>query len=241
MKLNKKIRTFLLALVLIPCAFVFCACGGGQLSQEAKVDTSGTYEKSTTSTLSEYVEQLPTEAQATFSNSYRATIEVTASGTTSKINAIMQYDNTNLQAAMSIEAIVAGEKVKSEAYIKDNFVYVSAEGQKMKMAIESWGGISAFDEYMNIGDMLNIFESAKSVSNIEVSVNGNVKKFKVDLSAYVEGSSVNRIYYIFDNDKFAGVSYEMTLGTTLSTKVVLAPYSGNINFPVLNEYTEISE
>lgn len=45
--MNAKLKTFLMALVLVPCAFIFAACGGDQLSQAVSVDTSGNYQTAT--------------------------------------------------------------------------------------------------------------------------------------------------------------------------------------------------
>lgn len=250
----KKIKNILLALIFVPCAIFFSACGGvnAQLKKEASVDTEGTYITSSKSELSTYIgcsdQNIPNNEKTTLSG-YRITCKTVIDNNEMKNNAIFILGNTisETQFAGRTTSTSNGKQIaQANMYLKDGWVYVNAEG----------GGISLKQKYLmtlnsditNIEDLIESFQSPinfiekiieEENINVYVSIKGATKKFKIEANTNPSLLGNELVsYLIYENDILQGIKFTTVENDGLTMDYTIERFSGSIKFPSFKGYIE---
>lgn len=156
---------YLALLLILPVAFAFTGCGGGQLDGNAKVNTGkeASYEAATMEDLTDYVATITEGDEAAVPTGAKITVNFTAGAyANGKVNVLFKVtedeeENTNLEFAVRAnvnykDGDTAG-KVKADLYYKDQVLYLDANvtgvdqetaamvNGKQKLDLSEMGGI----------------------------------------------------------------------------------------------------
>ena len=258
----KKFRNAMVAICLMICAFALTACGGGQLSTEAGVSKKGFVAASK----SDYTEfQTATTPDVSEIKSMKATtvIKLTAGKTVIRelaITAIVSVTETgNVDGiALKLGSNTADKKVTIEAYYNEGYSYFKVvngkETKKYKVATTDVSS-SEFVELLNtvdleqlVNDFLTALNSVEDVNTegvtFEKAVKGDNRRFHVGINDTKE-KTTSDTYVEFQGNKLVGIESETTaeneyLGGLMYAKVAVNKFTGNIKFPSLKGYEEIT-
>ena len=140
--MKTKLKTFLMALVIVPCAFIFAACGGDQLSQKANINVEGDYQTATAQNVQDAINAESLDYD-TITNGMHLTFDLTMTipaefnnGTPATITAnvsviynITETENggTKNTSAMRLSSNGNGENVRISVYTISEQESASAE------------------------------------------------------------------------------------------------------------------
>ncbi|MEG1751901.1 MAG: hypothetical protein RR140_02225 [Clostridia bacterium] len=239
----KRITKIILACSVLPIAFLFSACNGGQLEAKAVINTAGNYSKIDKVAYTQYLAEPTVEEDLL---SYRLTLSLKSSIGEVKseinVNAILKLNKTtpsNSQAAMKISMGPSS----FESYVKDGFNYSSGKTNgasfKTKTALVGNDIFSAnhLDNMMvEVQNILELFEKTSGLTVEKSEANGEVK-FKLTSPEYSSGGiSINGIvgYLIFKNNNLIGA--KISYGKDSANEITMSEFVGEINFPDFSSY-----
>jgi len=264
--MNKKFKSFLLALVIFPCVLSFVGCGEGQLDTAVSLNTSGDYSTNATA------EELGTSLNALdvsedgFVGGYKLTVSVnvanidpTSTAPTGSVNAnlIVKGTATSLNAALKVTGNMtqsgANQPIDLKAYLianeEDQNAYVNGSygdnTLKAKFGSEYFASIMEqitgnlpSGEGESAVDFATILAGA---STIKKATSGTTVKYQV--VAPISETTNATMYFVFENGVFAGCSVSNFVSTTdtntITVSVTLVTFSGDIEFPTdLDTYTD---
>lgn len=135
MKKFKFLSKLLAVLVIVPAILLCTACGGGQLAQEAKVDTKGDWANAATVTTAQFEEYQATVTgdKAAIAKGFHMTQKASAMGMKMYGNGYFVAGETpeknqlalKYEAEMPAEGDEAAFKMAYEMYLKENHLYIA--------------------------------------------------------------------------------------------------------------------
>lgn len=227
--MNTKIKTFLMALVLLPATLIFAACGG-PLDSKASVNVSGNYnQESSVEDLQTYVNAETTDTTS-IEASYKISMDMKnlqRQKVTSSINAIVKYSGTKYEMYAKVSSKLGGETASMTLYMigeqattDEGIAFAGNVYADINLGTKSDGKykftIEQFEQMEGLSGMLEGFGGAEmfDFDNIGTdltlsgdkaimqSVTDNTKKFKVTLASGEDKTA--DLYYVFENDKWVG-------------------------------------
>jgi len=264
--MNKKFKSFLLALVIFPCVLSFVGCGEGQLDTPVTLNTNGDYSADATA------EELGTNldglniSEDGFVGGYKLTVSVafantdpTSTNPTGSVNAnlIVKGTATSLDAALKVTGSVTADaqtqNIDLKAYLiandQDQNAYVN--GSYGENTVKAKFGSEYLSSMMEglIGnlpsgdgeDAIDFASVLAGASTIKKATSGTTVKYQV--VAPIDETTNATMYFVFENNVFAGCSVSdlviTTESTTVTVSVALVTFSGDIDFPTdLDTYTD---
>lgn len=134
MKKLKFLSKLLAVFVIVPAILLCTACGGGQLAQEAKVDTSGNWDKATVVSLEDFTEFSADidEEDAKLGKGFHLTTNMSAFGARMYTNAYFVAGETAEENQIALKYEVETPEDEDEEamkmaytmYLKDNHLYL---------------------------------------------------------------------------------------------------------------------
>ena len=262
--MKSKLKMFLMALIILPCAFVFSACGGDQLSQQANLNTNGSY---TATNLTEARNATSENVNnENIYNGYRASMNISMVFSTYEIkyNTNLIYKQTKqnneiekLEIAMRTTATLNNETVKTDIfsintkndintyvdiqspYINGKFAYKQSIDEITTIGFDA----SMFEELIE-NHMPNINVNLWTNSNFfEISKSDNSTKIKIKVPAgnykghnYAEAN----VYYVYENNIFQGFKIEnLTINSItyyMQNNITVCPFTDEIQYPDFNQF-----
>lgn len=266
-KVLNTFKVFFVALLLVPIAFVFAACGG-QLDTKASVNTNGNY---TASSKGDFKEALGKQTELASQTGYRFTTEMNLNGkiNSSTVNSKMLLNGilAKDEMAMKISTNSLGENMSGEMYVKDNTLYTHSDAvwqnginwqieSKTKQTITSMD--SAFNDSVAsmAGEMKDVQSFLELIDGDEYAVvtksgtNYCVKVQDMEFGELCKLSNV-KIYFNFDaQNKLIAVGliadasmttlsiYGQEIALTGTAAFTISAFEGQIQFPDFSGYTE---
>ncbi len=245
---KRNLITFMLLLVMLPCAMLFNGCSDkDQLSTKATLNTGKESNYVALEDNNTFVDYLGAETTTADMQSYRFTMVVVSTdddGKKSKatMNAICQFNDEDYTASkLAVKISTGGEYINM--YITDGYVYMNTKAQsmnvKMKMALSS---LDSFDSYtgefnFDLEDIYDILNNADGQVAVSFYEDNYTKYYK--LSETISADEINDYYFVFENDILSGIKYNVTNEEGEMT-LTLAKYDGTISFPDFSDYIDPS-
>ena len=252
--MNAKIKTFMMALVIIPVALCFAACGG-QLDSKASVNINGNYNETVTQEdLNSYLSASTTDMDS-ISSGYKLSFDMSTSNAIPSesgiINCVMIFKQTDTKQELSMKLNLRNgdnsQTMYASAYIvtenEQTVLYFDGDMQldkqhikgKYKFEGEMANQLSTFLEFY--GQFANIFQpemnSGLNIKEIKKATTDNSAKFKLTVNT-IEDKTAD-VYYVFENNKFVGFqvnNYQdyMDSDNTLTISAAMCVFNDNIDF-----------
>lgn len=256
MKSKTKIINILLVLLVLPCMIIFSACGGGD-SSKPNLDVSGTY--TVTEKTAFETDVAGEQATSNQDKNIKFYAQVKSTGMDMTMSGMMNNSNLDPVGYFNINAkVTEGRKTESgsmDLYLKDGFMYMSTynpnlnKDMKIKMDL-SVAGAEEFAEDMienvtpmeklDISAYLDDLESLLPAgSTISVSENGSKKIYRISQTASSPLIGNSDTYIVFENGSITGIKVAMTIGSEMSTEIILMYVDEQLNFPNLDSYEEV--
>ena len=267
--MNTKIKTFLMALVLLPATLIFAACGG-PLDSKASVNVSGNYnQESSVEDLQAYVNDATTDAESIqngFKLSLDLAMDVDGQKVTFNLNSIMKMNETTCEMytkltgksgkeSLSMTFYMIGEKSETSEITGTVYADINMGSEmngKYKFSIKDFesrpdlygvvAGLTAVTEEFSLDNIKNLESSLSGDKAIMKSVTDNSTKFKVTLSSGDDKTA--DLYYVFENNKWVGFQINNYTYTDNSMGVItvncsMCTFTDEINFDT-NGYTDFT-
>lgn len=257
--MNIKLKTFMMALVLVPVALCFAACGG-PLDSNATINVSGNYQNSSETELNTYLSDESTSVDNILSGmkmsmslradegdvSYVCIIKTTETKSemlfklTSKAKKASDADYSGTITAYLVQETVDTQQVTT-LYLDGKME--GQEFKKVKVTGSNAERLASAFTYMK--ELSNGFlpssKSDMTITEVKKATSDQTTKWKVDVTG--ENDTKASLYYVFENGVFAGFkidNFAMNMGDMVTTiSAAMCPYSDAINFDT-NGYTELT-
>lgn len=244
---KRNLITFMLLLVMLPCAMLFNGCSGkGQLDTKATLNTGKESNYVALTDNNDFINYLNADTTTATLHSYKLTVEGKAieDGKTQKIrmNAICQFSDDLTTVNFAVKGSAYGTPIAM--YITDGYLYMSMKSEGISMKIKKPLTNDIFDENTSEFDIDNYVDMAlSSLSNADSQVavsfyEDNYTKY-YKLSETVSAEVINDYYFVFENDVLAGIKLNITGGNANMT-FTLAKFEGTIDFPDFSDYVDYS-
>lgn len=237
--MKKFLKSLVVALVMIPCALMFTACG--QLS-DVKVNTKGNYKEADVKTLTTFAEEnkdvksMEGGYKYTVSVSYgdKASIESTAIAQLKDgklVGFAMNYEAKGTVDDKDLTATMEGYAHDGKAYYhyKDSKNEYKYQQEVADLEIDS-SVITDLIDPADIANLQTVLGQVSSAAKVSVAKSGKTTKFHIEM----EG---NELYYVFKEGKLVGAQCTMTIdlsklgGSVVTVKMNLVEFNGNIKYP----------
>lgn len=245
---KRNLITFMLLLVMLPCAMLFNGCSGkGQLDTKATLNTGKESNYVALTDNNDFINYLNADTTTATLHSYKLTLEgkEVEDGKTQKIrmNAICQFSDDLTTVNFAVKGSMYGSPVAM--YITDGYLYMNMKSEgvsmKIKMLLASLEDMASYTDEFDIDnyvDMaLDLFSKADSQVAVSFYEDNYTKYYK--LSETVSAEVINDYYFVFENDVLAGIKFNMTEGNANMT-FTLAKFEGTIDFPDFSDYVDYS-
>ena len=132
----------------------------------------------------------------------------------------MIIDGTKMELAMVMEAFAMDEEVTAEMYMTGGYIYISSDGQKLKIPLDA--AMGDLGDIMAMAEMTNMINPSLTppylVSNIKISTHDDLATFSVVASgSSLSASLMDEVFASFGIDSgLAGLS-ESPDGTVVMT------------------------
>lgn len=246
--MKKVFKSLMVGALVIPCALLCTACGG---DNSVKVDTTGDWKLIDKTSAYNEVSNLTSE-DLNF-DGLRFTIKEEMEGQGQKatitMNGMALYNGQDIDFKIDMSVSAAGKSETAHMYLTENTMYVNAGQYKYKIDMNSTQ--NPYDKYLQlvpdaefvtgaIEQMQNaILDSKKS------EVDGVTKYyFKLDGNEMSDAANMTLEEWIVLKDGKFDSFKMLTLGSMQGINVKIAmdmeKYTGTIDFPSFNGYTDFA-
>lgn len=264
--MNTKIKTFLMALVLLPATLIFAACGG-PLDSKASVNVSGNYnQESSVEDLQAYANAETTDIESIqngFKLSLDLAMDVDGQKATFSLNSITKIGETTFEKytkltvksgkeSMSMTFYMTGEKSETDkATVYADINMDNKMDGKYKFSVNDFKNkVDLYDVVAGLTNVTEEFSLDNIGTDLELSgdkaimksVTDNTTKFKVTLASCEDKTA--DLYYVFENNKWVGFQINNYTYTeegmgSITVNCAMCTYADEINFDT-NGYTEFT-
>ena len=224
MKTKNIIRTFLVALLIVPIFVILTSCGGSTLDSDTKVDV-GNADSYAECTSAEYTTAVKdADVNSFITNGYKATMAISmGEGMEFKFNTIVKLKEDNSISDFAGKITMKGENaegkadVTGEMYYKDEYMYVNvkgnitAKGIETKMDVKKKVKVDPKDLEGSIDDSADVDSSLAMLNGAKIDIAellNNISSF-VSISKVKKSGDENNFKFQIEmkDDTFGTSSY----------------------------------
>lgn len=233
--MNAKLRSFMLALVILPCALLFAACGD-QLDQSASINTGGNYVDSTLDDANTFIQSADTVSLLNgFRMDLSGSMEISSGAQYVKINYDYSFivkntvdeqsdQVTKMEMAMRMKSDVDSPDGKESGNITaysmgdpssgaDVYIDIRTSEQNMKLKFTDGADSSMYMEsFSNILESMNEFipsdfsDTSWASSVVRKATSGTTVKYEITIPATSTDEPTAVCYYVFENNALQGLA-----------------------------------
>ena len=256
---------------------LFAGCGGAQIDTMASIDKGGNWQAASATTATEYVaqEEVKTSMSKGYHLSAKGEMGDTTSFVNAYI--VVDENGIPTGSAIKMEVKSGEESMLYTVYVKDGVMYTATEiksafgntNSKIKMDLGDDETADAFlsgDEMEDMEilltanqylDNLSLIASGKEDKFVfEKATSGKTTKYRARLNGELEIEqfgitakySTAEMYLIFEDNAFAGASFEQTCSSTFAGEtmtntatIVISTFNGEIAYPSFDGYKGLED